>query len=280
MSKNNPKGPSGVYNYDNYGRALTPYELKNYGEISVLYEYRRLKQFSISNVALQELLKRHDSLLQIIAKKYHDRYNLTNDYEDKLQHARYAAMRAYDKFDIDKARENKFHLYNYVCNCATMYLNTANDADDFIKCPPTQRMIRSYLSGSYDSYPKKKAEIEQHLCLHNQDDKNDLRIKFSALVAEHISTDIPLENSSRADTLSDILFGSTPNNIDTQIHLTQLIECLSPIQQQIVKYVFIDGWKITDTSKLLNINIYDIRREIRNIKKIMKNISHEDLILM
>lgn len=280
MSKNNPKGPDGVYNYDNYGRALTPYELKNYGEISVLCEYRRLKQFSISNVALRELLNRHDSLLQIIARKYHDRYNLTNDYEDKLQHARYAAMRAYDKFDIDKARENNSRLYNYVCTCASMYLNTANDADDFIRCPSTQRIIRSYLCGRYDNNPEKKAEVEQRLCLHSQDDKNDLKIKFNSLIAEHISTDIPLDTYSQKVTLSDILLDSTPNNIDTQIHLFQLIECLSPIQQQIVKKLFVDEWKMTDVSKLLNIKIHDIRREIRDIKKKLKGVSLEELILM
>jgi len=280
MLKHNPNGPTGLYNYENYNRPLTPYELKTVGEITVLYEYRRLKQFSTPNTALQGLLKRHDNLLQIIALKSQKRYTLTSDYDDKLQHARYAAMRAYEKFDIEKAKENNFRLYNYVCNCAMLYLNTANDKDSYIDCPPSRRIIRNYLHGRYDAEPQKKAEIEQRLGLRNQDDQLELRINYAALVAEYISTNIVLDNDLKRDTLEETLFDSQNINIDTQIHLHQLIGRLNKRQQDVAKAVFIDGWKMHEAADRLGITKDQVRRAVQDIRKTLKKIFDKELILM
>ena len=281
MPKNNPNGPTGLYNYDNYNRPLTPYELKTVCEITVLYEYHRLKQFSTPNVALQELLKRHDNLLQILALRSQKRYDLTSDYEDKLQHARYGAMRAYEKFDIERAEENKFHLYNYVCNCVAMYLNTANDKDNYIDCPPSRRLIRNYLHGRYDAEPQKKAEIEQRLGLKTQDDQFELRINYGALAAEWVSTSTVLDNESkRKDTLEDVLFDSHNIDIDTKIHLHQLIERLSKRQQDVVKAVFIDGWKMQEAADRLGITKDQVRRAVQDIRATLKGIADKESILM
>lgn len=280
MPKHNPNGPTGLYNYENYNRPLTPYELKTVCEITVLYEYHRLKQFSTPNVALQELLKRHDNLLQILALKSQKRYDLTSDYEDKLQHARYGAMRAYEKFDIERAKESKFHLYNYVCNCVAMYLNTASDKDNYIDCPPSRRIIRSYLHGRYDAEPQKKAEIEQRLGLRTQDDQLDLRINYGALVADYISTNTLLDNESKRDTLEETLLDAQSIDIDTKIHLHQLIERLSKRQQDVVKAVFIDGWKMHEAAERLGITKDQVRRAVQDIRATLKGIADKESILM
>lgn len=286
MPKHNPNGPTGLYNYENYNRPLTPYELKTVCEITVLYEYHRLKQFPTPNVALQELLKRHDNLLQILALRSQKRYDLTSDYEDKLQHARYAAMRAYEKFDIEKAKENKFHLYNYVCNCVAMYLNTANDKDNYIDCPPSRRLIRNYLHGRYDAEPQKKAEIEQRLGLKTQDDQFELRINYGALVADYVSTstvlgnESMLGNESNRSTLEDLLFDSQNIDIDTKIHLHQLIERLNKRQQGVVKAVFIDGCKMQEAADRLGITKDQVRRAVQDIRTTFKGVADKESILM
>ncbi|RUP38886.1 MAG: hypothetical protein EKK63_10960 [Acinetobacter sp.] len=285
MPKHNPNGPTGLYNYDNYNRPLTNYELKTVCEITVLYEYRRLKQFTGPNVALQELLKRHDNILQMIALKSHKRYDLTSDYEDKLQHARYGAMRAYDKFDIEKAQEGKFHLYNYVCNCVSMYLHTANDEDDYINCPPTRRIIRSYLSGRYDLLPRKKKEVEKRLGLRTPEDESQLRVDYGALVADYISTDTPTDTPIRwkgdaESTLDEILSGATDGDINERIYLSELISRLTNRQQQVVKTVFIDGHKMNEAAKILDISEDQVRGDVQRIRKKLKAIISKESVLM
>lgn len=272
----NPNGPSGIYNYENYGRPLTPYELRTVGEVTVLYEHRRLKKIAGVNLALQELLTRHDSLLQLIARKSHERYNLTSDYDDKLQHARYGAMYSYEKFDIDKARENRFKLYNYVGNCVSMHLNNANDNDDYINCPPIRRMARSYLSGRYDEDLNKKAIVEQRLGVNNQSDKSDLQIKYGSLVAEFTSSDIPATNkhdSTNWDCLVDT-FEDEDINLHEKLHLIQLIERLTERQQKVAKKMFIDEHTIAETCSLLNLTNAQVRRDVQVIRNKLKSV-HE-----
>lgn len=281
MPKHNPNGPTGLYNYDNYNRPLTNYELKTVCEIAVLYEYHRLKQVPGPNLALQELLKRHDNILQSIALKSHKRYDLTSDYEDKLQHARYGAMRAYEKFDIEKAREGKFHLYNYVCNCVSMYLHTANDENDYINCPPTRRIIRSYLHGRYDLLPKKKKEVENRLGLRTPEDQSRLRADYGALVADYISTDIPIRwKEDSESTLDEILSRTNDGDINEKIYLSELIGRLTNRQQQVVKTVFIDGYKMHEAAQILNISEDQVRGDVQRIRKNLKAIIAEESVLM
>jgi DNA-directed RNA polymerase specialized sigma24 family protein len=80
-------------------------------------------------------------------------------------------------------------------------------------------------------------------------------------------------------TLSDVLFDNRSNNIDNQIYLLDLMSKLSPIQEQIVKKVFIDGCKTNEASKLLGISDSQIRREIQKIKKSMKSLSKESVLM-
>ncbi len=270
MSKRNPLSGHSVYNYQNYNRPLTPYELTSVGEVSVLYEYHRLKQIKTPNLALQELLKRHDNLLQLIAKKAHENYDLSSDYEDKLQHARYAAMRAYEKFDIDRARDNRFRLYNFVCNSAALHLNTASDEDSFIKCNPIRRIIRSYLQGKYDTDVIKKFEVEQRLGVNTEEDKYNLRIKYIALISDFISCDVPCSDDE--DESFANMFPDEKNiNIDEKLHLLQLIECLTLRQQLVAKNCFIDGWSIRETASILHLNETQVRGDIQQIRYKLKS---------
>lgn len=277
MPKHNPNGPTGLYNYDNYNRALTDYELRTVGEITVLYEYHRLKQFPGSNIALQELLKRHDNFLQIIALKSHRFYNLTSDYDDKLQHARYGAMRAYEKFDIEKAKECKFRLYNYVYNCVSMYLHTANDEDEYINCPPGRRIIRSYLHGKYDFNLKKKLEIENRLGLKTSDDRFRLKKKYGILLADYISSDniINLENDSEIN-FEEIVSCNINSDINEKIYLEKLIDSLTTRQQDVVKKVFIEGYKMHEAANLLNISEEQVRGDVQRIRKKLKSMISKD----
>jgi RNA polymerase sigma factor (sigma-70 family) len=279
MSKFDKNGPTGIYDYKNYNRPLTSYELKNASEISVLYEYRRLKELGGNNIALQELLERHDKLLRLIAKRANNSHNLFSDFDDKLQHLRYGAMRSYDKFDIIRAEENKYKLYNYVSNCASMYLYDANDHDNYINCPPNTRVIRSYLSGRYDNDLKKKNSVERQLGIRDDSDVFHLRQKHIALISDYISISQPT-NLHESVTLDDVLEDVPSFNIDTQIYLSQLISTLSSVHQNVFRLVFIDGGKIRDVSVHLGMTEAAVRFIVFTIRKnIKKSISADNLLV-
>jgi len=282
MFKNNPDGPSGsTYNYNhNYNRELSPYELKTVREIDVWYEYIRLKQLPGVNVALQELLKRHDNILHIIARKYQQKFSLTSDLEDKVQHARYAAMRAYDRFDITKAKESKVRLSSYIGNCAAKYLQSANDTDSFIDCPPARRIVRSYLWGRYDSDPVKKIEIEKRLGVKSHEDKEHLFEKFSTLLPIYISIDAPSPFNHNLNLLSygDILVDETAEqslDISVRIHLQNHMKKLSSRQVAVLN-LFSEGLKMSEIAEELNISENAVRGDLRTIRIIMKRFFNAD----
>jgi len=161
-----------------------------------------------------------------------------------------------------------------------MYLNTASDKDNYIDCPPSRRIIRSYLHGRYDAEPQKKAEIEQRLGLRTQDDQLDLRINYGALVADYISTNTLLDHESKRDTLEETLLDAQSIDIDTMIHLHQLIGRLSKRQQDVVKAVFIDGWKMHEAAERLGITKDQVRRAVHDIRATLKGIADKESILM
>jgi RNA polymerase sigma factor (sigma-70 family) len=273
MSKYNPDGPDGsAYNYDNYGRALTARELKTVGEITVLHEYHRLKSSHTPNVALQELLQRHDNALKKIA-----RAALTkdiSDFEDKLQHCRYAAMRAYEKFDIDRAAESKVKLSSYVYSCAQLYLHSADDSDAFIACPSACRTARSYLNGRYDCKPERKSKAEIELQIRNQDDIEQLRARYANLSPVFFDIDTPMRfGNDKMTTFAESLPHPNTENLNeliARINIESLIEQNLNARQSATLRLFSEGLTMTQIAEELGTTETVIRGTIRTIRVIMK----------
>lgn len=271
---------SGDYNYNYHSRELSQTELKTDGEIAVWWEYKRLKQLSVPNVALAELLRRHENMLQSLARASQSKYSYTSEYEDKLQHARYGAMRAYEKFDLEKAIECGTRLSTYVQATVHRHLLSANDVDEFINCPPVRRMLRSYLWGRYDSDPKKLVEVEKRLGVNTSDDKAELYQKYGTLLASYAQLESPASESTRMngafpnqDTLmyEDILQHQGPS-ADDLLHKLQLENHISKLsqRQQSVLVQFSQGIKMNDIAQSLNITEDMVRGDIRTIRVIMK----------
>lgn len=266
------------YNYNrNYFRALTPYELKTVSEIDVWYEYLRLKSHSGTNVALQELLSRHDTLLKNVARSFHNRYNLISELDDKIQHAQYAALRCYDKFDVDKARESGARLSTYVCSCVHKHLLSSNDADSFIDCPTGRRMTRSYLSGGYDTNPLKKSQVEQRLKIHRPEDVDELFQKYSSLLSSYVSIDgSPLNSNSNngGGTYSEIIPDITleqADDIANRIQISKHMDNLSINQREILT-LFSKGFKLSEIGQILGVDITEVQKNLRTIRATMKRI--------
>lgn len=269
-SKYNPDGPSG-YNYDNYGRALTAFELKTVGEITVWYEYNRLKSYHTSNIALQELLKRHDNALKKIAISA--RKLDISDFEDKLQHCRYAAMRSYDKFDIEQAKSAKAKLSSYVYSCAQLYLHSAIDSDSFIACPAARRTTRSYLNGRYEFKPEQKKKIEAELQIRTLDDVELIRKKFANLSPTFHSIDTRVSRNNQifnyADLIPNLNIENT-NDLVSRLSIEHIIEKNLNPRQQIILKLFSEGLTMAHIAKELNTTETVIRGTIRTIRVIMK----------
>lgn len=271
MLKENSQA-SNQYFERTFSRPLSHHELKTLDEIDIWYEYMRMKSCPGPNLALQELLIRHDFLLLKLAKSHHTRYNLTSDFEDKVQHARLSAMRAYDKFDIETARAAGTKLSTYVNQCAAKYLHSMNDTDSFIECPPSRRMLRSYLAGRYDGDPQKLREVERRLKVMSVDDRDELARKYSTLLPSYVSLEAPVAefNGDTTHTYGEMFSSDdTSSEIDVKLQLQRYMENLSPRQRDVMA-LLTEGMKMSEIVSTLGVTENAVRGDIRTIRLVMK----------
>lgn len=259
------------YPFTYYNRELKQFELKTVGEIALWWEYRRLKKYPTPNIALQELLRRHEHIFQSVAKGSHSKYSLTSEYEDKLQHCRYAAMRAYDKFNLNTATECGTKLSTYVQAVVYKYLQSAHDTDSFIDCPPTKRMIRSYLFGKFDGDLDRKSEIEQRLNIHSEQDREELRRQYCLLLPTYTSFQPAIDLEDEWWSKEEQFPANTPKDTDliTRAQLETHMKELSDRQRKVIEY-FSQGYYMHEIADLLSVSEVIIRGDIRTIRVVMK----------
>ena len=264
-----------AYSYETFDRDLSTFELKNLGEIAVWWEYKRLKRFpSNPNQALQELFSRHEGMLRQLAQQSHQIHSHLSEYEDKLQYARCGAILAYERFDLSKAQAAGGRLSTFVRSTVFRHLQSSNDEDAFIVCPPTRRALRNYLNGRYDNNPLKKSEVENKLGVRTEEDTHRLRRDFSTLVSKFHS----LEHATSVlsdDTVhfEDVFAGTnlTESDILDKIQIERIISDLTPRQQDVFARYHSGQESVENIAASLGLSTSAIRNDIKAAQKALEN---------
>jgi len=262
-----------AYSYEIFDRDLSQYELKHLGEIAVWWEYKRLKRFPGVNQALQELFVRHDGMLRQIAQQSHAIHSGLSEFDDKLQHARCGAIIAYERFDLDKAQDAGGRLSTFVRTTVFRHLQSANDEDAFIVCPPTRRSLRNYLNGRYDSDPVKKRSVEEKLDIASSDDIHNLRRDFGLLNSKFYSYDHPMVNPHHHEVdFDEIISGKnvTENNIIDKVQLESSISTMTPRQQEVFTRYNSDE-SVESIAQSMGLSQSAIRNDIKAARATLEN---------
>lgn len=268
-----------AYSYETYDRDLSHYELKHLGEIAVWWEYKRLKRFPVPNHALQELFVRHEGMLRQIAHQSHALHSGLSEFDDKLQHARCGAIIAYERFDLQKAQDAGGRLSTFVRTTVFRHLQSANDEDAFIICPPTRRSLRNYLNGRYDSDPVKKRSVEEKLGIRGPEDVRDLRRDFSTLTATFHSYDHPNPSISEDPVNFEEIFAginTTDAQIIEKVQLESAVERLSPRQRDIfIRYH--NDESVESIAQSMGLSASAIRNNIKSARENIEIAANESI---
>ena len=269
-----------AYSYETFDRDLSQYELKHLGEIAVWWEYRRLKRFPGPNQALQELFVRHEGMLRQLALQSHSLHSGLSEFDDKLQHARCGAITAYERFDLDKAQDAGGRLSTFVRTTVFRHLQSANDEDAFVVCPPTRRSLRNYLNGRYDGDPVKKRSVEEKLGIRCADDIHNLRKDFGLLNARFYSYDYPVVNVHKNHVdFEELVAGLniTESNIIDKIQIESSISMMSPRQQEVFSRYNSDE-SVESIAQSMGLSQSAIRNDIKAVREsIEKSFSADNI---
>jgi hypothetical protein len=96
---------------------------KDFDDFDVLLDYRTTNNEKEKKLALETLIERHDLMLYQIARNFSKQYPV-GDLNDWLQHARVAAINAYNKYNYEKRAaggtqwKNEFYGWSGCANCS------------------------------------------------------------------------------------------------------------------------------------------------------------------
>jgi len=275
------------YSYEIFERPLTKHELSTVGEVAVWHEYVRTKG-SGTNLALQELLRRHDKLLKKLAHDAQTSRSWVSEFEDKVQNARYGAMRAYERFDLEHSKATGARLSTYVQSVVHNHLKNSHDEESFIDCPSGCRLVRSYLTGAFDGNLKKKAEVEKRLEVYSRSDRQALKQKY-CLLTPTFKTLTPVNgDGSNANIASlrkdgdyayaqDMLVDENfkVNHFVSEIQVEKYLGMLKPRHQSMLR-LLMSGMTMREVAVKLGTSETTVRGSLRTIRRLLKTAIETD----
>lgn len=271
MPRTKSSAKSAEYSYDIYDRPLSAVELKTLGEVAVWNDYIRGRENGDGQAALQELLRRHDNCCQYCAARVHYSNSISSEVDDKLQHARIGAMRAYDKFDYERARTEGVRLSTYLQNVVYRYLLDIQNEEQFISCPNSKRMARGYIQGRYDSDKVRLAEVEKQLGIRTSEDRQVLMRELSTLNPSYHSIHDPYNHAFDSMLPEDFILADTKSEDDfiSEANIWSYMERSLSERQQDVLVAVSNNWKLTEIARELGIDTRVVQSELKKARKLM-----------
>lgn len=272
MPKTKSSAKSAEYSYEIFERPLSAVELKTLGEVAVWNDYIRGRETGDGQAALQELLRRHDNCCQYCAAKVHYSNSSSSELEDKLQYARIGAMRAYEKYDYERARTEGIRLSTYLQNVVYRYLLDIHNEEQFISCPNSKRTTVRYLRGVYDSDPVRLAEVEKQLGVNSPEDRLRLQNEFATLLPSFHSIHEPYSNTHDTMLPEDFIVANTKTEEDlvSEASVWSYMERSLSERQQDVLMAVSNNWKLTEIARELGVEPRVVQAELKRARKLMQ----------
>lgn len=232
-------------------------------ELELIQIYQSSPETSEGHEPAAKVLSKYTKLLEMLARNAAQQYSHIGEYEDFIQYARIGALTCLKNFNP----EADVKFITYLMSCVRLWIIDCVDNAMPIRCPSQMRPMRSYINGKYDNKPIKKQEFETKNKIRTDSDRAGIKDKYALLSPTHISLDesgnfsMPLEVNDAKKFRYDY-----ENDIIDRLEIDLVKRKLSPTQLEILQYWGEEGHTMSETARLLNMPINEVRLNVKAIR--------------
>lgn len=236
---------------------------KTPNETELIKLYQSSPESEQGHEAAAKVLSQYTKLLEMIARQAAKQYSSIGEYGDFIQYARIGALTSLKNFDVNAGVK----FITYLTRCVRLWIIDCVDNAMPIRCPSQMRPMRSYINGKYDNQPNKKEEFEKKNNIRTDSDREAVTDKYALLSPKHISIDDTGNfgvSLSRAE--SQRLNYNYESDLIDKLEIDLIKKRLSPKQLDILQCWAEEGHTMSETARLLHMNINEVRLNVRAIR--------------